>query len=396
MPAHRLGTREEHHEAIGAGPRVQVPGHHAHRAAAAGHHVLHDDLVLLLGLPGLGLQEPRARQHLQGGLPFRHPRHLEVALLHGVDAQALLASHKGGTLRGHEDHRDIPRVLQALRDVCGDRRDGSDLGSCGLCATANGAQEKAAVGGLEVELEAPDVVGGPRHVLGGDEAVHVLGDLQRREVGEVDLVEVKHLKEMQHFRVDRGVAKDALLHHQLEDHAHELIRFDLPRVLFLLRGGTQRLRGVEAAPPVGHLLGLRELLALQVPPQVRVAVLHGIVDGKQPKPILPQRRPTFLHQELDHAELPGCGGQMQGRALVIGRRKVHLRAALDQLPEPLHIPGGRVVAHQPREGGLGQRLHIRCLGPRPRLLIRRNHHGARLFSRASQKLAPKFRLKQFA
>ena len=46
---------------------------------------------------------------------------------------------------------------------------------------------------LEVELEAPDVVGGPRHVLGGDEAVHVLGDLQRREVGEVDLVEVKHL-----------------------------------------------------------------------------------------------------------------------------------------------------------------------------------------------------------
>ena len=53
-------------------------------------------------LAGLGHQKPRGCQDLQAGFSLRHPGDLEVALLYGVDAQALLSPNEGWTFGRHE------------------------------------------------------------------------------------------------------------------------------------------------------------------------------------------------------------------------------------------------------------------------------------------------------
>ena len=110
--------------------------------------------------------------------------------------------------------------------------------SCRLSGAADAAQEESAVlrptgcsalagfslirtssdwndqssPGLEVELQAADVIRGTGHVLRCYEAVHVLGDLHWSKMLEVDFVEAQRLKEVLHFGMDCRVAEDPFLH----------------------------------------------------------------------------------------------------------------------------------------------------------------------------------------
>ena len=147
---------------------------------------------------------------------------LEAPPLHSVDAEPLPAALVERPLRGHEGEGDAealgPEAVQVLGDL------GLRLL---LRLRGDGAvqrrEEEAGVLRLELEGQPALVVCGARYALRSDEAVDVLGDLQRREVLEVHRVERQALEEVLDLHVHRREAEDALLDHELEDRVHGLV-----------------------------------------------------------------------------------------------------------------------------------------------------------------------------
>mmetsp|Transcript_7082 Transcript_7082/g.17721 ORF Transcript_7082/g.17721 Transcript_7082/m.17721 type:complete len:223 (-) Transcript_7082:349-1017(-) len=173
-----LGGAEKQNEASCGARRVHAAGDNADDATPAPRHdVLHDHLVLLLGLPALLLKELSGRENLQRSFALGDSRCIKVALLSRIDAKALLPCLESGTIGGHEFQRNaaarrsVPH-LQILRNLLL----GPNL-RLRRNKRVDGGEEEPRALRLENEVHPTNVVSCAGYTLGGDEAVDVLGYL---------------------------------------------------------------------------------------------------------------------------------------------------------------------------------------------------------------------------